>query len=138
MLVFIGIELLSLDLWFATMGLGAAGGVVAGLLGTDFWVQLLVFAVLSLILLVFLRPIALRHLHKPSAMRTNIDALMGAQVLVVETVTSMTGTAKIGGETWTARAAEGVSIPSGATAWVAGIQGATAYLSPAPLPQPQN
>lgn len=134
MLVFIGLEMLSLDLWFATLGVGAIGGVVAGLVNADFWVQLLVFGVLTLILMVFLRPIAIKHLHKPSATRTNVDALMGAQALVVETVTSQSGTAKIGGETWTARTPEGVTIPSGAQAWVAGINGATAVLSPAPIP----
>lgn len=133
-LVFLGIEMLTLDLWFATMGLGAAGGVVTDLVGGDFWVQLLVFAVLTLVLMIFLRPIALKHLHKPSAIRTNVDALMGAQALVVETVTSQSGTAKIGGETWTARTPEGVTIPSGSQAWVAGVSGATAILSPSPIP----
>jgi membrane protein implicated in regulation of membrane protease activity len=134
-LVFIGLEMLSLDLWCATLGVGALGGVATDLVGGDFWVQLLVFAVLSLILMVFLRPVAMRHLHKPSAMRTNIDALMGLQATVVETVTARSGTAKIGGETWTARSQEGVTIPTGAPAWVAGISGATAMLSPAPPAQ---
>ncbi|WP_291278941.1 NfeD family protein [Galactobacter sp.] len=133
-LVFIGIEMLTLDLWFATMGLGAAGGVITDLVGGDFWVQLLVFAVLTLILMIFLRPVALKHLQKPSATRTNVDALMGVQALVVETVTAQSGTAKIGGETWTARAPAGVTIPSGSHAWVAGVSGATAILSPSPIP----
>ena len=132
-LVFIGIEMLTLDLWFATMGLGAAGGVITDLVGGDFWVQLLVFAVLTLILMIFLRPVALKHLQKPSATRTNVDALMGVQALVVETVTAQSGTAKIGGETWTARAPAGVTIPSGSHAWVA-VSGATAILSPSPIP----
>lgn len=134
LLVFIGIEMLSLDLWFATLGLGAAGGVVTALVGGDFWLQLLVFGVLTLILMIFLRPVALKHLHKPSATRTNVDALMGVQATVVETVTAQSGTAKIGGEIWTARTPEGITIPSGSHAWVTGISGATAILSPSPIP----
>lgn len=137
MLVCIGLEMLSLDLWFAMLSGGALVAVLVGLTASPFWVGVLVFGLVSLVLIFFLRPVALKHLRKPSSVRTNIDRLIGEQVTVLEPVSVQAGTAKIGGETWSARTRAGVNIPVGAPAWVTSIEGATAHLSPTP-PAPEG
>ena len=128
-LVLVGVEALSLDLWFAMLAGGALGGLAVALFGGEIWVQITVFALLSLVLLVLLRPVALRHLRRsdPDA-RTNIDRLVGADALVLEPTSRLTGTAKIDGEVWTARSAESAALAPGTHAVVARIDGATAFL----------
>lgn len=133
-LIFIAIEALSLDLWFAMLSGGAIGGLIASLLGAEVWAQILVFGLVSLALIFGLRPIALRQLRKanPDSL-TNIDRLIGIDALVLEPTSRLTGTAKINGEVWTSRSLENVPLAPGTHAYVARIDGATAYLSTAPL-----
>ncbi|WP_354701910.1 hypothetical protein DSM112329_02251 [Paraconexibacter sp. AEG42_29] len=88
------------------------------------------FVVASVLLFVFLRPIAQRHLEMPAAARTGMDALIGQRVLVLEEIAGGLGTVKLSGEVWTARAtAEGARIPAGSRVEVVAIQGATAVVA---------
>ena len=99
----------------------AGGGVV---------VQLVVFILASIASLVFLRPIARRHLHTPARIRTGTAALIGAPAVVVERVDANGGQVKIGGEVWSARAFdEDQVLEPGARAEVLKIDGATALVS---------
>jgi membrane protein implicated in regulation of membrane protease activity len=54
--------------------------------------------------LVVLRPIAMRHLRAPVALRTGTAALVGARAVVLERVDDTGGRVKIGVEEWSARA----------------------------------
>ncbi|RKW71121.1 NfeD family protein [Galactobacter caseinivorans] len=130
MLVFVAIEMLSLDLWFAMLSGGALGSVVAALLDAPFWLQVLVFGLVSLALIVGLRPVALRHLKRANSNAlTNVDRLIGAAALVLEPTSRLAGTAKIDGETWSARSEDQGPLAPGTHAVVLRIEGATAYLS---------
>lgn len=130
MLVFIAIEMLSLDLWFAMLSGGALGGVAAALLDAPFWLQVLVFGLVSLALILGLRPVAIRHLKRGNGEAlTNIDRLIGAGALVLEPTSRLTGTAKIDGEIWSARSDDHGPLAPGTHAVVVRIEGATAYLS---------
>lgn len=130
-LVFLAIEMLSLDLWFAMLAGGALGAVVSALLPVPFWGQVLTFAVVSLALILGLRPVAIRHLKRPGDTLTNIDRLIGADALVLEPISRLAGTAKIEGEVWTARSEDQSLLQPGTHAVVVRISGAIAYLSPA-------
>ena len=128
------IEMLSLDLYFIMLGIGALGGVTVALLNGPLWLQVVVFCVVSLLMILLVRPIAVRHLKKsPEGFRSNIERLIGADALILEPTSRISGSAKIQGEIWTVRAELNVpTMPPGTYAVVSRIDGATAYLSPKP------
>jgi membrane protein implicated in regulation of membrane protease activity len=104
-LVAITIELLSLEFTFLMISIGSLGGLGANLLGLDWWLQIVVAAGLSVLLLLTIRPFLLRALRKGGdPALSNIDALIGMTGRVVSTVTETGGLVKLAnGETWTAR-----------------------------------
>ena len=104
-LVAITIELLSLEFTFLMISIGSLGGLGANLLGLDWWLQIVVAAGLSVLLLLTIRPFLLRALRKGGdPALSNIDALIGMTGRVVSTVSETGGLVKLAnGETWTAR-----------------------------------
>lgn len=126
------IEMLTLGLFFMMLGGGALAAVVADFAGADLWLQIVVFCVVSLLMIAFVRPVALSHLKKgPADLRTNVDRLIGEQALVMEAVSSTGGLVKIGGDVWSARSSGGV-LSAGQKAVVSAIDGATAVVSAPP------
>ena len=129
-LVFAAVEMLTLDLFFIMLGGGALAGLVADFAGADLWLQIVVFCVVSLLMIAFVRPITLNHLHKgPAEQRTNVDRLIGESALVMEAVSATGGRVKIGGDVWSARSESGV-LTEGQRVIVAAIDGATAVVAP--------
>jgi membrane protein implicated in regulation of membrane protease activity len=134
-LVFIIVEVVSLEFTFLMLAVGSLGGLVAGLLGAPWWVQIIVAGVLSLLLLFFVRPALLRTLRRGGdPTRSNTDALIGIQGTVVVAFDDGRGQVKLAnGETWTSRLTDGHgSLAEGAKVVVASIDGATAVVTPAP------
>jgi membrane protein implicated in regulation of membrane protease activity len=139
-LVFLVIEVLSLSFVFLMLAVGSVGGLLAGLLGAQWYVGFLVAAVLSLLLLFFVRPPLLRLTHRGAdPARSNIDALLGTSGTVVVAFQEGRGQVKLAnGETWTARLTyhqtahlAGVLL-EGDRVQVDSIDGATAVVSPIP------
>lgn len=123
------VETLTLDLFFIMLSMGALAGLVAALAGAAFFIQVVAFCVISLMMVLLVRPVALRHLKRgPADQRSNIDRLVGEYALTLEPVTGLSGTVKIGGDTWTARTSDGSSLPAGAKVTVSRIDGATAVV----------
>ncbi|MEV6183241.1 NfeD family protein [Streptomyces sp. NPDC052016] len=113
--------------------LSAAALVTAGsaAVGLPLPFQFLVFTIVAIITLLFVRPIALRHVLQPQAARFGTDALVGRAAHVVSEVTGQDGRVRIDGEEWTARAYdETLVIPAGRTVDVIEISGATAIVYP--------
>jgi len=128
-LAFAVIEMITLDLFFIMLGGGTLAAIVADFAGADLWLQIVVFCVVSLLMIAFVRPVALNHLKKgPADQRTNVDRLIGEQALVMEAVSSTGGLVKIGGDVWSARSS-GAVLPAGQKAVVSAIDGATAVVS---------
>ena len=138
-LVFIIIEMLTLDFVFLMIAVGSLGGLVSGLFGAPWWLQLIIAAVLSVVLIFFIRPPLLHALKKGGdPAKSNVDRLIGMGGVVVSTVTRTAGLVKLQvGETWTARLAplEGspVELVPGEHVIVVSIDGATAVVTPAPV-----
>lgn len=131
-LVFAVVEMLTLDLFFIMLGGGALAGLIADFTGADLWLQIVSFCVVSLLMIGFVRPVALRHLHRgPADQRSNIERLIGESALVMEAVSASGGLVKIGGDVWSARSETGVLQP-GQHAVVSAIDGATAVVAPQP------
>ncbi|WP_019065242.1 NfeD family protein [Streptomyces prunicolor] len=113
--------------------LSAAALVTAGsaAVGLPLPFQFLVFAIIATVTVLFVRPVALRHVLQPQAERFGVDALVGKPACVVSEVTGMGGRVRIDGEEWTARAYdETLVIPPGKTVDVMEISGATALVYP--------
>lgn len=126
------VETLTLDLLFLMLSVGALAALVATFVGAGFVLQIVVFAVVSLLMILLVRPVAVRHLRKgPRDQLNNIDRLVGASAVALEPVTAHSGTVKIGGDTWTARSSDGAALPAGTRLSVARIDGATAVVEPA-------
>lgn len=122
------IEILTVDLLFASLAFSALLAAGANALGFGVVVQGVVFGVGAIGSLMFLRPIALRHLKKkPADHATNIEALIGASAMTLSAITEHNGLVKLSGETWSARSNTG-EIEVGSQVEVVAIEGATAVV----------
>lgn len=126
------IEILMLDFIFLMMALAALTASGATLATDSFTGQVLIFAAVSIGLLLGLRPPLIRKFHQSSPnLAMNSDGLVGQQARITETVTVNSGLALIAGDTWTARpSSDQAVLPEGSYATVVAIQGATALLAP--------
>ena len=117
-----------ISLWFV---IGALAAMAADLLGAALWLQILIFALVSLAMLLLVRPF-LRRFVNPYKTATNADALVGQEALVTEAVHNLggTGAVKLRGLTWTARSEDGAPIPEGAVVVVSAIDGVKAIVKP--------
>lgn len=97
-------EIVSLGLttiWFAG---GALVAALTAYLGLHWLAQILVFAVVSLLLLFFTRPLAVKHLMKEPE-KTNVEGLIGKTGYVSKAINNLKaeGEVKLNGMEWTAR-----------------------------------
>ena len=108
-------------IWFAG---GALIALVAALVGANVWVQLGIFLAVSLILLIFTRPVALRYMNK-STLKTNVDSLAGEQGIVSETIDNLeaTGKVKLNDVFWMARSEDGSIINEGTVVEIVRVDG---------------
>lgn len=123
------VEVTTLDLTFAMLAAGALAGAATGLVIDNLVVQALVALVVAVAMLAVVRPVALRHLRTPLAIRTGTDALVGERGLVLEAVDGQTGRIKLKGEVWSARTYDpSTSIEAGRSVEIVQIDGATAVV----------
>jgi membrane protein implicated in regulation of membrane protease activity len=122
-------EMLTLNLYFILMSVGALAALVTFLFHGELWLQIVIFCVVALATTVLIRPLALKHLQRgPADQLSNVDRLIGHHAVVLEAVSTTGGLVKIGGDVWTARTRGGSDIPVGAAVEVAAIDGATAII----------
>jgi membrane protein implicated in regulation of membrane protease activity len=115
-------ELTAGDFFIICFSIGAFFAAIVAALGGGIYLQLLAFAVFTLISLFWVRPFAKRYLHKGEDTRvSNADALMGRQGRVVETVKADGfGRVQIDGDIWKAVTNEAQDITSGTNVRVVG------------------
>ncbi|MFH8291666.1 NfeD family protein [Streptomyces sp. NPDC018059] len=124
-------EIFTLTAALGMLSVAALVTAVGAAIGLPLPFQLLVFAVVATITLLFVRPLAVRHVLQPQAARFGIDALVGRAAYVVSEVSGLGGRVRIDGEEWTARAYdETLVIPPGKTVDVIEISGTTAFVYP--------
>ena len=130
--IFIVVELATLGLttiWFAG---GAFIAAIAGACGANLAIQVILFLVISILLLVLTRPIAVKHLDSKIE-KTNSEALIGKTAVVTQEINNLnaTGQAKINGMDWTARAkVEDEVIPDGTIVTIVEISGVKLIVEP--------
>lgn len=129
------IELLTLEFTFLMVAGGSLGGLAANLLGADWWAQILIASLLSVLLILTIRPLLLRVMHRGADLTpSNVAALLGLQGRVLDTVGENGGLVKLAnGETWTARldaTAHDLLLGAGDRVTVTAIEGSTAVVIP--------
>lgn len=124
-----GAEALTGDFFLLMLAGGALGTAGFALADFPIWVDAIVFAGLSLGLLLGVRPVLLRRFGKPPELKTNTPALVGKTGTVVQEITDGGGRIKLNGEVWTARAMNKSEVFSeGDSVRVYEIDGATAVV----------
>ena len=123
------VEVTTLDLTFLMLAAGALAGAGAAGVGAPFLLQAVVAIVAAVGMLAVVRPVALRHLRTPAAIRTGTAALVGAPALAIERVDAQSGQIKLKGEVWSARTYDpSTVIEAGRNVEVVEIDGATAVV----------
>ena len=129
-LVLVGVEALSGELVLLMLAGGALAASGSALFfETPIVVDGVVFAVVSVLLLIAVRPVARRHFMRGPVVATNADALQGKTAVVTAEVTSRGGQVLLGGDTWSARAFDDADVfETGQDVMVMSIDGATAVV----------
>ena len=126
------IEIATLGLttiWFAG---GALVALIISLFNPPVAVQIAVFIVVSVVLLIFTRPIATKHFNK-KMVATNVDSVPGEIGIVSVNIDNIaaTGTVMIKGMEWTARTeSDDVKIEKGAKVKVLRVEGVKVIVEP--------
>ena len=94
------------------------------MLGANVVIQAVVFFVVSIVLLIFTRPFAVRYINSNKT-KTNIDGLIGQEALVLEEINNIreTGCARLEGKEWSARSVDDTVIPADTVVIVERIEG---------------
>ena len=133
-LVAVGIEIFTVDLTFGLIAIGAGTAAIAAAVGAPLWLQAAIGVGVSVAGIAFVRPIALRHLRKSTALtRTGVDALPGSRARALSTITTDDGRISLKGEVWSARLDPDVTTEAaadGTDVVVTRIDGATALVYP--------
>ncbi len=124
-------EVASLDLVLLMFAGGALGGMGVALLGGAVALQLVAFVVVSLGLLLVVRPVAKRHLTERTPEQIDgVAVYVGRTAEVSERVTGQSGQVRMGHDEWSARTQiDGETYEVGETVRIVEIQGPIAYVS---------
>jgi membrane protein implicated in regulation of membrane protease activity len=117
-------------LFLAMVAGGALAGALTAALVDNSFAPWAVFAIVSIGLIVAVRPVAARHVRQPTELRSGVDRLVGLDAVVIEAVSGAGGRVKLNGEVWSARSFDhAASFPAGTTVVVLEIEGATALVA---------
>lgn len=116
------LALIIFEIFSATFGaicfaIGAGFSALAAGLGLNLTWQIVIFAVVSLLAFIFLRPFMMKFLDRKSKdVKTNADALVGRKAFVSERIDASqhTGRVAIDGDDWKAISLDGSVIEKGA------------------------
>ena len=122
LLVIEGLTTALTTIWFAG---GALIAAFAALLGLGIVPQLLLFFCVSLVLLFFTRPVAMRLMNKNTE-KTNVEGLLGKTAVVIQKIDNLaqTGQVRINDIEWMARTSDdSITIPEGTVVVIKEVHG---------------
>lgn len=128
-LVLLILETLTVDFLFMMLSFGALAAAGAAVFSSSLVVQIVVFSVVSLLALFFIRPWARKRINNTKVLSSNIDAMIGKQGITLLEVTQNSGRVKVQGEVWSAKSEVGV-IPEGITVTVTEVAGVHLVVEP--------
>lgn len=125
MVIMIVIEIITLGLTTIWLAGGALVAFILAMLNVPFIAQVIVFLIVSLVLIIFTRPVAVKYFNK-DRVKTNVESMIGRQAIVVSEVDNLQsiGRVTVGGQEWSARTEkEGVILPVGTVVIVKAVSG---------------
>ena len=110
-------------IWFSV---GSIGALISALFGVSPLLQLLIFAMLTVLLIIFIRPIAYKLL-KVKYHPTNADLIIGKEGVVVSSIDNLNGKGRVrvNGLDWAAKSETGSDIGPGSVVTIKKIEGVT-------------
>ncbi len=122
--VMLVIEIFTMGLTTIWFSIGALAAAAATGLGAPLGIQILLFVVVSLLVMFLVRPFAMRMVNREH-MKTNIDAVVGEQAVVQETIDNRKEQGKVvfRGVDWMARSTDNTLIPEGELVEIEEISG---------------
>ncbi len=125
------IEGMTMGLTTIWLAIAALASMVLAFIIPSVTAQITVFLILSIILFLFTRPVAIKKM-KLGKEKTNSDRLIGMSALVTENVsTDEPGQVKVGGQIWTARPEPAnLILEKGTACRILSIQGVTLLVAP--------
>ncbi len=108
-------ELTSGDFFIICFSIGGLVATFGAVLGMNFYGQVILFIIFSVLSIFLVRPVALRWFHKNDPNRaSNADAINGRTGVVTEAIPAGSyGYVKIDGDLWRAYTADGQPLPVG-------------------------
>lgn len=122
-LVFFILEIFTSGFAVACFSIGAAAAAISAACGGTILWQMLLFAVLSIVALVTVRPFVMKVFYKKEeGCKTNGDALIGREGRVSEDIDPVSGKGRVAidGDDWKAVSADGTPIARGSIVEVVG------------------
>lgn len=109
--VMLVIEIFTMGLTTIWFSVGAVAAAIAAGCGAPIWLQIVLFSVLSVVVMLSVRPFAIKVMDK-NRTKTNVDELVGQQVVVIETIDNQreTGRVRLRGVEWLARSTDNAVI----------------------------
>ena len=139
MILWIVVMIATIVIEAATMGLttiwftgGALIALIVEMLNGSVYLQILAFLVISLFLLCFTRPVAVKYFNRERT-RTNLDGLIGKQAVVIVSVHNLneTGRVVVEGKEWMARSTDvSRTFEEGEIVRIQSIQGVKLMVEP--------
>ena len=116
------------SMWFAA---GSLAAMIVSFLSGPLWLQFVIFAVVSALLLWMLRPIIRKH-FKPRITATNVDAMIGKIGVTIVPVNNVMAQGKlmVNGMEWSARSTSGEEIPENVQVRIDRVEGVKLYVTP--------
>ena len=117
-----------ISIWFVG---GGIAGMIAQLCGASVWLQVLIAAVVTLVLLLATRPLVKKFLQNKET-HTNADRVVGQTAVVPEDIATLAahGRVEVLGNDWAARSTENVRIQKGTKVQVVRIEGVKLIVTP--------
>ena len=125
LVIFVVIEVLTMGLttlWFAG---GALAAAIMAVFNMPSYVQIATFIVVSLVLIFFTRPIAVRYFNT-DRVKTNAESIVGKKAIVTGAIDNIkaSGQVTVNGMEWSARSiSDELVIPEGAIVNIGAISG---------------
>lgn len=141
MILWLVVLIISIVIEAATMGLTSiwfAGGALVALGAAAFRlpiaVQVILFFAVSLLLLIFTRPVAVKYFNK-DRIKTNAESMVGRQAIVISEIDNLQGIGQVtvSGQEWSARSIDDdVKLSVGTVVNVVAINGVKLMVKPDP------
>lgn len=127
-LVCVAIEVFTTDFTFLMLAGGALVATGTAAATDNIWIQVIAFGIVSILLLVLVRPWAKNRFNVRGSRVGSAQVLIGKKATAVTDIDESAGRVRIVGDVWSARSASGF-IPQGSEVTVVELEGVTAIVA---------